>query len=145
MRTVANRPVPASACALVRSLRSPSSSERIVTLSVFQPPPGSKGISPNHPVRDDRRGVRHRARIIAPQPCIRRARVRDPTMMQPCASAAKLLAAVPFCIAAMEAIIAHGFATSDRLGGWSDMDVPTSAETSGSAPTLPPCCRSAVG
>jgi hypothetical protein len=39
----------------------------------------------------------------------------------------------------------RGFATSDRLGGRSDADVPTSAEPSGCAPTLPPYCRSAVG
>src|SRR5215208_2670810 len=35
------------------------------------------------------RGVRHRARVIAPQPCIRSVH-RGQTMMQPCASAAKL-------------------------------------------------------
>jgi hypothetical protein len=44
---------------------------------------------------DDQRGACQRARIIAPQPCIRSAH-RDQTMMQSCASAAKLRAAGPF-------------------------------------------------
>src|SRR5215210_1493252 len=38
---------------------------------------------------DDQRGACHRARIIAPHPCIRLVH-RDQTMMQSCASAAKL-------------------------------------------------------
>ena len=38
---------------------------------------------------DDQRGACHRARIIAPQPCIRSVQ-RGLTMMQSCASAAKL-------------------------------------------------------
>ena len=39
---------------------------------------------------DDQRGACHRARIIAPQPCIRQVHGRALTMMQSCAWAAKL-------------------------------------------------------
>src|SRR3954470_19357125 len=41
------------------------------------------------PSLDDQRGACHRARIIAPQPCMRLVH-KDLTMMQSCASAAKL-------------------------------------------------------
>src|SRR4051812_22280643 len=43
---------------------------------------------------DDQRGACQRARIIAPQPCIRSVQ-RDLTMMQSCASAAKLRSGGP--------------------------------------------------
>src|SRR4051794_10149472 len=46
-------------------------------------------VSRRKPSLDDQRGACHRARIIAPQPCIRSVH-RGLTMMQSCASAAKL-------------------------------------------------------
>jgi len=49
----------------------------------------SSTVARRKPSLDDQRGACHRARIIAPHPCIRLVH-RDLTMMQSCASAAKL-------------------------------------------------------
>src|SRR3954453_14940718 len=49
----------------------------------------SSTVARRKPSLDDQRGACHRARIIAPQPCIRSVH-RGLTMMQSCASAAKL-------------------------------------------------------
>src|SRR3954449_4436878 len=49
----------------------------------------SSTVARRKPSIDDQRGACHRARIIAPQPCMRLVH-KDLTMMQSCASAAKL-------------------------------------------------------
>src|SRR4051794_26757518 len=60
------------------------------TRAVIGPGPETRGqVARRKPSLDDQRGACHRARIIAPQPCIRSVQ-RDLTMMQSCASAAKL-------------------------------------------------------
>ncbi len=73
-------------------------------------PLSSKLRGPTAPVkclREDPRGTRHRARNIAPHTCIRWIHA-DRTMMQSCASAAKLRAAGPFSPSASGATSATG-------------------------------------
>jgi hypothetical protein len=61
-----------------------------VTRAVIGPCPETRGqVARRKPSLDDQRGACQRARIIAPQPCIRSVH-RGLTMMQSCASAAKL-------------------------------------------------------
>src|SRR5215213_12029886 len=60
------------------------------TRAAIGPGPETRGqVARRKPSLDDQRGACQRARIIAPQPCIRSLQ-RDLTMMQSCASAAKL-------------------------------------------------------
>src|SRR3954470_17048985 len=60
------------------------------TRAVIGPGPETRGqVARRKPSLDDQRGACHRARIIAPHPCMRSVH-RGLTMMQSCASAAKL-------------------------------------------------------
>src|SRR3954470_5489137 len=60
------------------------------TRAVIGPCPETRGqVARRKPSFDDQRGACQRARIIAPQPCMRLVH-KDLTMMQSCASAAKL-------------------------------------------------------
>ena len=70
----------------------------------------------NPPInRNDLRGARQAASIIAPRPCIRRIFARSQTMMQTCASTAKLRGGGPFLAIGWKARMVSGFtATSDR-------------------------------
>src|SRR3954452_15432605 len=62
---------------------------RLCALAVIGPCPDIRGQGSRTKAVDDQRGACHRARISAPHPCIRLVH-RDQTMMQSCASAAKL-------------------------------------------------------
>jgi hypothetical protein len=70
----------------------------------------------NPPInRNDLRGARQAASIIAPRPCIRRILARSQTMMQTCASTAKLRGGGPFLAIGWKARMVSGItATSDR-------------------------------
>src|SRR3954465_12468567 len=56
---------------------------------------------------DDQRGARHRAQIIAPQPCMRLVH-KDLTMMQSCASAAKLRGGGPILRNGVNTMVGFG-------------------------------------
>src|SRR3954470_519038 len=78
----------------------------------------SSTVARRKPSIDDQRGACHRARIIAPQPCIRSAH-RGQTMMQSCASAAKLRGGGPI----LENGVKPWPASGDRhLGSSSETD-----------------------
>src|SRR4029453_16624218 len=89
------------------------------TRAVIGPGPETRGKVPRRkPSLDDQRGACHRARIIAPQPCIRSVQ-RDLTMMQSCASAAKLRGGGPI----LENGVKPWPASGDRhLGSSSETD-----------------------
>src|SRR4051794_24125990 len=81
------------------------------------PEPGHKQVGRKLSL-DDQRGACHRARIIAPQPCIRSLQ-GDLTMMQSCASAAKLRGGGPI----LENGVKPWPASGDRhLGSSSETD-----------------------
>src|SRR5215207_5711218 len=78
-----------STAALLARSRRPTI-QGAVTRAVIGPCPETRGqVARRKPSLDDQRGACQRARIIAPQPCIRLVH-GDLTMMQSCASAAKL-------------------------------------------------------
>src|SRR3954467_10172388 len=60
------------------------------------------------PSLDDQRGACHRARIIAPHPCIRSVQ-RGLTMMQSCASAAKLRGGGPILKNGVNTMVGFGW------------------------------------
>src|SRR4051812_38953809 len=67
----------------------------------------SSTVARRKPSIDDQRGACHRARIIAPQPCIRQVR-RGLTMMQSCASAAKLRGGGPILRNGVNTMVGFG-------------------------------------